>query len=349
MSNRCRPVVEWPSRDRAAWAAAFIPGDPLAPSGLASQWASVSCRLIENGYGRWITWLDERGELDPLAAPEARITHERVKAFAADLRAATAAYSVQTRLQQLGNALRAMAPAGDWQWILRAADRIRSKAKSVRNKRARLQSPDHLAALGKRLMAEAASIPDRMQAAMTYRDGLIIALLAHRPIRGRNLTMISCGRHLVRRSSVWWLMFEATETKAGRPLEFPLPAYLGPYLERYLSTYRPHLLSGGRKPNPSQSPLWISRFGTPMVYASIAHGVRRRTRTDFGTALSPHLFRDCAATFIAILDPEHVRIIAVILGQSTLAIAEKHYIQAQGLEAGRRYLRTRRYVRDDPV
>jgi hypothetical protein len=84
MSNRCRPVVEWPSRDRAAWAAAFIPGDPLAPSGLASQWASVSCRLIENGYGRWITWLDERGELDPLAAPEARITHERVKAFAAD-------------------------------------------------------------------------------------------------------------------------------------------------------------------------------------------------------------------------------------------------------------------------
>jgi len=326
--------------DRAVWAAALVPGDPFAPGGLASRWAPVSCRLIENGYGRWITWLDERGELDPLATPEARITKERLKAYAADLSARTSAYSVASRVQQLGNALRATAPAGDWQWILRAADRIRSKAKSVRNKRARLQSPDHLAALGKRLMTEAAAVADTMAAAMTYRDGLVIALLAHRPIRGRNLTMISCDRHLVRRGSAWWLTFEATETKAGRPLEFPLPIYLAPYLERYLSTYRPQLLSGGRKTAASLSRLWISTNGTAMVYASIAYWVRRHTRSAFGAALSPHLFRDCAATFIAIVNPEHVRIIATILGHATLAIAEKHYNQAHGLEAGRSYLAT---------
>jgi hypothetical protein len=74
-----------------------------------------------------------------------------------------------------------------------------------------------------------------------------------------------------------------------------------------------------------------------MAYRSIADQVRRHTRAAFGTALNPHCFRDCAATFIAIVDPEHVWIVAAILGHSTLATSERHYNQARGLEASRRY------------
>jgi integrase/recombinase XerD len=54
-------------------------------------------------------------------------------------------------------------------------------------------------------------------------------------------------------------------------------------------------------------------------------------------AINPHLFRDCAATTIAIHDPEHVQIIAAILGHSSMTTSERHYIQASSLEAGRRY------------
>jgi integrase len=146
------------------------------------------------------------------------------------------------------------------------------------------------------------------------------------------------GRHLVCRNGTWWLAFAANETKAKRPLEFPLPADLAPRLERYLSTHRPVLLTrGGKQPAPQIDALWVSQNATAMVYASIAYWVRRHTKAAFGMGLNPHLFRDCAATFIAIVDPEHVRIITAILGHAVLATSERHYNQARGLEAGRRY------------
>ena len=44
-----------------------------------------------------------------------------------------------------------------------------------------------------------------------------------------------------------------------------------------------------------------------------------------GSAMWPHLFRDCLATHIAITDPEHVRIATPPLGHRTSRTTEKHY------------------------
>ena len=54
-----------------------------------------------------------------------------------------------------------------------------------RPSRARLQSPDRLIDLGMHMMADAESRLYRspLQQALTYRDGLIIAFLAYRPVR----------------------------------------------------------------------------------------------------------------------------------------------------------------------
>ncbi len=65
--------------------------------------------------------------------------------------------------------------------------------------------------------------------------------------------------------------------------------------------------------------------------------ITKVTKQAFGSPLNPHLFRDCAATSIAIEDPEHVRISASILGHASLATTEKYYNQARTLEAGRLY------------
>jgi integrase/recombinase XerD len=335
-SGRCTPVAEWPVADQTAWATALVAGDPFEPGGLAAGWAPATRWVVANGYGLWLTWLAEHGWLEPQQPPVARITKERVAAYVAALQPGRSPFSVQSRVQQLGNALRAMAPADDWRWILRAAGRLRSRAVSVRNKRARLQSPARLAELGEQLMAQAEG--NTTAAAMAYRDGLIIALLAYRPIRARNLTSITCGEHLVSRDGVWRLIFPAAETKAKQPIEFDFPADLVPYLERYLAHWRPILLTrGGRQAAAITSALWVSTNGTHMVYASIGHQVRRRTRESFGVALSPHFFRDCAATAIAIVDPKNVRITTAILGHATLATSERHYNQATGLVAGRRH------------
>ena len=59
----------------------------------------------------------------------------------------------------------------------------------------------------------------------------------------------------------------------------------------------------------------------------------------FGKAMSPHLFRDAAATTMATADPGNVRVAAPVLGHRTFAPTERHYIQATGLQAQAGYLK----------
>ena len=72
-----------------------------------------------------------------------------------------------------------------------------------------------------------------------YRDGLMIALLAARPLRRRNFAMITIGQHLIRVGPDWRLLFAAADTKTGQPIETDLPDRLVPYLEHYLCAVRP--------------------------------------------------------------------------------------------------------------
>ena len=174
--------------------------------------------------------------------------------------------------------------------------------------------------------------------AASYRDGLLISLLAKRPIWGRNLASILCGQHLVRDGSKWRLVFPATETKNRLLLQFAFPPDLELNLQRYLDVHRPVLLARGeRQTGAPLTALWVSKQGTHMGYAAIGHQVRQRTAAAFGKPLSPHLFRDAVATAIAVGAPENVGLIPSILGHTTLMTSERHYNQAGTLEAGRRY------------
>lgn len=157
---------------------------PCRPPRLGRGWSWHARRsTIVTGYGRWLDWLDAHGLFDPAALPEARVSRERVSAYAAELKATVAPFSVATRIQQLGDALRAMAPDGDWGWILRGAGRSRSQAACVRDKLPRMQTPDRPTELGLQIMADADAATGMRPwwRAADYRDGLIIALLAHRP------------------------------------------------------------------------------------------------------------------------------------------------------------------------
>ena len=341
--NRCMPLTEWPDSDRIAWSAAMRPGSPFTSGGIAARWAAATRTITINGYGRWPTWLQRHGFLDPSTPLGTRATEERLIAYVASLRAEVGDFTVQARIQQLGDALRAMAPTGDWGWILRAATRLRSEAIPVKDKRARLQMPDRLVELGIRLMAEAGSAPGRseIQRAVTFRDGLVIALLAYRPVRIRTLTAITIGRQLVAHNGGWQMVFGPEDIKTKHSFECSFPRELASHLDIYLSVHRPILLTcGGRRPPTSTKALWVSQNGTAMGKAAITYWIRRNTKEAFGAALGPHMFRDAAATAIAIYDPENVLIIKVILGHSTIQTAEKYYNLAGSLEASRRHHET---------
>jgi site-specific recombinase XerC len=83
--------------------------------------------------------------------------------------------------------------------------------------------------------------------------------------------------------------------------------------------------------------MWVSRLGKQLSQSTIHYHIKNRTQKAFGVSLSPHLFRDCAATSVAIEDPHHVRIAMTVLGHHSLATTQRFYDQSQMLAAGQAY------------
>ena len=57
-----------------------------------------------------------------------------------------------------------------------------------------------------------------------YRDGVMIMMLACRPIRRQSFAGLRLGRHLVKRETSYVLILDGSETKNHRRYEQPLPA-----------------------------------------------------------------------------------------------------------------------------
>jgi len=289
---------------------------------------------LENAYGRWLGFLARTAPHGLHEAVGARVTRERIMAFARHLAETNIASSVAGQLRLVRGALRLLAPDQDWAWPLTIAKRIEARAER-RPKRHRLRTSEELYALGLQLIQESEAALEESgrvtkNAALTYRDGLIIALLAVAPIRRRNLASLTLGQHVQRIGEVWTVVLKASETKTGRALEYALPERLGRALERYLERFRPVLFGSAQHQG-----LWASAKGVPLTGNAIYDAVCRRTRTAFGEPVNLHLFRDAAATFWALKDPTRVRAVSELLGHEP-RITERHYNQASGISAGRK-------------
>lgn len=323
-----------------------MPAGFLEPGGRAAGWSQGGRGIVVEGYGRWLTWLVRTGQLDPASSADARVTRARVAAYAEWLGSRIAPMSVSARIGQLAQAMRALAPEHDWRWLFRAASRIAAVAVPVRAKRQRMQECQVLVELGIQLMRRAGTSNPRLNVrqALLYRDGLMIALMAYRPLRLRTFAAITLGQHLVQRNEIWWLAFSAEDTKTKEPMEMSFPKELVPYLEVYLHQHRPVILKRNSRREqlgtPAPSALWIATGGKKMASGTINAQIGKHTLAAFGKPINPHLFRDCAATPIAIQDPKHVRMIAPILGHRSPLTSERHYNQARTLEAARRYQQT---------
>lgn len=222
-----------------------------------------------------------------------------------------------------------MAPERDWSWLKALVWRLARNARP-KPKHDRIVFSDRLIRLGCRLMDGAAGLTNARQAALQYRDGLLIALLATRALRRRNITDLHLGRNLVRIGDGYHLLFGPHETKEHRSIDAPVPALLVPYVERYLAEVRPRFSGADRHDG-----LWASCKAGPMHEEAVYECVRARTRRAFGRPINLHLFRDCAATTIATRDPANVRIAGPLLTHSDLRTTHKYYIQAGQLQAVR--------------
>ena len=82
--------------------------------------------------------------------------------------------------------------------------------------------------------------------------------------------------------------------------------------------------------------MWVSKTGSPMSREAIYHCITTRTCHILGRPINPHLFRDCAATSVAIDDPCHIGIACRLLAHRTPKTTEEYYNQARSVEASRR-------------
>ena len=91
--------------------------------------------------------------------------------------------------------------------------------------------------------------------------------------------------------------------------------------------------------------LWVGMAGVPMSYSYIGRRIPDITRRLTGVNIPPHFFRDAAATPLVRTSPQAARVIAPVLGHADHRTAERHYIQAGSIEAGRDYADMLRWLR----
>jgi site-specific recombinase XerD len=114
----------------------------------------------------------------------------------------------------------------------------------------------------------------------------------------------------------------------------PWPEMLVRHLEIYLADHRSSI-EALRGTAIGRNALWLSMHGLPLSDNAIYIRIVKRTRDGLGRAINPHLFRDCAATSVAIDDPAHVRIASRLLSHRAASTTERYYNQAGNIEASR--------------
>src|SRR5215218_1158951 len=108
--RRCQKLPDWPVADRAAWEAAVTSKGLLEEGGLAAGWRETTKKAALDAYGRYLTFLAFRGELDDDAKSAERLNEDCLRAYIEELQAQVAPITLRNRITYLHEALRVMVP-----------------------------------------------------------------------------------------------------------------------------------------------------------------------------------------------------------------------------------------------
>ena len=322
----------WPKQDSDRWAAAFNAPKFAAVFKPATKWASVTRLRTQDGYGTYLAWLQQRGVLDSGANPIDRVSEAYIEAFVSEYSHGRSEHMIAGTVRDIAYYFRACYPPLGVDWLTKLAHRLVNSATGSRPKAPRMVSIEELLALGDSLMQKgrvqiAAGTHEGYRA---YRDGLLISFLIAVPLRRKNLVELSFGTSLEQTASGFKVIIYKEKTKKHVTVETSMADWLIEPMQFYIDTVRPFLLG---KSGTNTSAVWISRRGVAFDLGGMTQVICNVTKQYFGHPVSLHLFRDCAATGIAIHDPKHVGITKAVLGHATLKSSQKYYNQATSLTA----------------
>jgi len=321
--NKGLVFADWPEADRERFLALSEAVDMFDDV----PWSTLSessLRGLKYAYGLWLGFvLNAHPGLVGVSAEE-RVTRDAVRCYVEQLRRNCTETTVGVALQRLRLTIRALAPERDWSWLHKIERRIVKGARPL--ERPRATTPD-LYQVGLDLIRDARNkseifdLPILSQAEQ-FRDGLMIAVLVEAPMRRGCLAKLELEKHVTKVGAHWNIYVPAEMTKTGEAQDYSISVELGTLLDEYLAKYRPvfpkadqHL---GLWPYESQ----------PMTDKMVRRYIRRHTEQRLGVAISPHGFRRGAASFIAQADPANVRMAKDLLGHTSFAMTEKHYIHS---------------------
>jgi site-specific recombinase XerC len=206
-------------------------------------------------------------------------------------------------------------------------------------KRGRIPDVTELRDLGLAIMQDVIDSGERkIPAAVTFRVGMMIALLPMRPYRR---TVFASFQYLpalvplppgsaamVPERGGYALHVKNPKRprhvrgKGGKfsPEYRMVPSELFAWLELYINVYRPILL-GDR----DDDALWITNRGTRLSSHQIYTDVVRVTEERFGLSCAPHMFRDAYATTVHERAPDLASKINIPLGNRP-AMTHEHYV-----------------------
>ena len=154
------------------------------------------------------------------------------------------------------------------------------------------------------------------------------------PIRRRAFCELALGQSIYVSDDEILISLSEDMTKTGVPWEAAIPPQIEAGLRSYIAEVRPALLARGGQRHDI---LWVGKKGEIMTENYIGSRIGNQTLKLTGKRIPPHFFRDAAATTLARISPESARLIRPVLAHSGFKTAERHYIHAQTIEAGRDY------------
>ena len=324
--------AEWPVQDRELFARAVSPTDYFDTSAAGSHWRPKTRYQVEAAYGTWLAFL---AATDPDALSEDlvdRTSRLRMRPHVDQMAARVTQMSVAAHLNHLVIALHALAPDHDWSWLRKEQRRWQRQARP-RERRRKLVHTMQLIELGEALIAAAPTQARMIDQARMYRDGLLIALLASRPMRVRSWSLLEIDRHVLPVGDGGYsITIPAEDTKAARAEEFSVPTSLLPQFTLYLTHYRLLLPAACE-----HKALWASTQRGALGAEAIYDMVCQRTLASFGFTVTPHLFRHCAATTIAREAPELLPVASGLLAHARLDTTSNYYTPANTVAAARQH------------
>ena len=243
---------------------------------------------------------------------------------------------MHTYLQRLLLALRILAPGEPWSALASLVRRLTPPPPDPTRRLEDVRHPAELLALAEYLMTDVqqtvAAEGRRHHAAILYRDGLILAILALSALRRRSLLHLALGTTLLSTDDSYTIVLAPEHTKARRSETIPLHPTLTEWIDRYLTRYRPVLLHDRDTPA-----LWIAHDGQPLDENGVWHAVRRHTVKYLGVPINPHFIRHCIGTTAAVEDPDRIGDLPAILQHRGFRVSERHYILAEQLAGRSKY------------